>query len=172
MHDGSLASQDQFHYVAVGTTLSSNVATVTIDLPGTHPYTFTSADNVTFIAGQPNTFQVTVTGKPTPALTEDGRSACRRHVPVDNGNGTGTLSGTPAANTVGTYPWSSMRRRTSRTSPSQNFTLTVTCPGVAVVNPVVTTGTAGTPFQPDVHAERRHRAGQLRAQQRHASRRA
>jgi len=145
VHDGSLASQDQFHYVAVGTSLSSNLATVTIDLPGTHPYAFTSADNVTFIAGQNNSFQVTVTGKPTPALSFTG------DLPAgitfqDNGNGTGTLSGTPGPNTSGTYPLVFFAEKNKPHQASQNFTLTVTCPGVAVVNPVVTIGTAGVPF--------------------------
>jgi hypothetical protein len=145
VHDGSLASQDQFHYVAKGTTLSSNLATVTIDLPGTHPYTFTSADNVTFIDGQPNTFTVTVTGKPTPALSVEG------DLPAgvtfqDIGNGTGVLSGTPGPNTSGTYPLVFFADKNKPHSSSQNFTLTVTCPGVSVVNPVVTTGQAGTPF--------------------------
>ena len=145
IHDGSLASQDQFHYVAVGATLTSNVATVTIDLPGTHPYTFTSADNTTFIDGQPNSFQVTVTGKPTPALSFEG------DLPAgvtfqDNGNGTGVLSGTPAPNTSGTYPLTFFADKNKPHNSSQHFTLFVTCPGVSVVNPAVTTGTAGTPF--------------------------
>jgi hypothetical protein len=145
IHDGSLASQDQFHYVAVGTTLSSNVATVTIDLPGTHPYTFTSANNVTFIDGQPNTFLVTVTGKPTPELsvTGDLPAGVTFH---DNGDGTGVLSGTPAANTSGDYHLVFFADKNKPHNSSQNFTLTVTCPGVSVVNPAVTTGTAGTPF--------------------------
>ncbi|HEV7487911.1 MAG TPA: putative Ig domain-containing protein [Thermoanaerobaculia bacterium] len=145
IHDGSLASQDQFHYVAVGTTLSSNVATVTIDLPGTHPYTFTSANNVTFIDGQPNTFLVTVTGKPTPELsvTGDLPAGVTFH---DNGDGTGVLSGTPAANTSGDYALVFHADKNKPHNSSQNFTLTVTCPGVFVVNPAVTTGTAGTPF--------------------------
>jgi hypothetical protein len=145
VHDGSLASQDQFHYVAVGTTLSSNVATVTIDLPGTHPYTFTSADNVTFIAGQPNTFTVTVTGKPTPALSVDGALPAGITF-QDNGNGTGVLSGTPGPNTSGTYALVFFADKNKPHSSSQNFTLTVTCPGVSVVNPVVNSGQAGTPF--------------------------
>jgi hypothetical protein len=145
IHDGSLASQDQFHYVAVGPTLSSNVATVTIDLPGTHPYTFTSADNTTFIDGQPNSFTVTVTGKPTPALSVEG------DLPAgvtfqDNGNGTGILSGTPGPNTSGTYPLVFFADKNKPHNSSQHFTLFVTCPGVLVVNPAVTTGTAGTPF--------------------------
>src|SRR4051794_5277204 len=145
VHDGSLASQDQFHYVANGPTLSSNVATVTIDLPGTHPYTFTSADNVTFIDGQPNTFTVTVTGKPTPALSVDGALPAGV-VFQDNGNGTGVLSGTPGPNTSGTYALVFNAEKNKPHGSSQNFTLTVTCPGLAVQNPAVTTGTAGTPF--------------------------
>jgi hypothetical protein len=145
IHDGSLGSQDQFHYVAVGTSLVSNVATVTIDLPGTHPYTFTSADNTTFIDGQPNAFLVTVTGKPTPALSFEG------DLPAgvtfqDNGNGTGVLSGTPGPNTSGTYPLTFFADKNKPHNSSQHFTLFVTCPGVSVVNPAVTTGTAGTPF--------------------------
>src|SRR3954447_1327067 len=145
VHDGSLASQDQFHYVANGPTLSSNVATVTIDLPGTHPYTFTSADNVTFIDGQPNTFTVTVTGKPTPALSVDGALPAGITF-QDNGNGTGVLSGTPGPNTSGTYPLVFNAEKNKPHGSSQNFTLTVTCPGIAVVKPVVTTGTVGVPF--------------------------
>ena len=145
VHDGSLASQDQFHYVAVGTALSSNLATVTIDLPGTHPYAFTSADNVTFIDGQANTFQVVVTGKPTPALSFTG------DLPAgvtfqDNGNGTATLSGTPAANTSGTYPLVFFAEKNKPHEAKQNFTLTVTCPGVVVVNPANNHGTVGVPF--------------------------
>ncbi|MBV9070854.1 MAG: S-layer family protein [Acidobacteria bacterium] len=145
IHDGSLASQDQFHYIAVGPSLSSNVATVTIDLPGTHPYTFTSVNNATFIDGQPNAFQVTVTGKPTPALSVTG------DLPAgvtfqDNGNGTGVLSGTPGPNTSGDYALVFTAEKNTPHSTSQHFTLTVTCPGISVVSPAVTTGTAGTPF--------------------------
>jgi hypothetical protein len=145
VHDGSLASQDQFHYVATGTPLASNVATVTIELPGTHPYTFTSADNATFIAGQPNTFQVVVTGKPTPALSVEGTLPAGVTF-SDNGNGTGTLSGTPGPNTSGTYALIFHADKNKPHHSSQNFTLTVTCPGLTVTNPGVTTGTAGTAF--------------------------
>ena len=130
VHDGSLASQDQFHYVAVGTSLSSNLATVTIDLPGTHPYTFTSPDNTIFTAGQPNTFLVVVTGKPTPALTVDGALPSGVTF-VDNGNGTGTLSGAPDANAVGTYTFVICAEKNKPHQSCQQFTLTVSCPGVS-----------------------------------------
>ncbi len=143
-HDGSLAQQDQFHYIAQGT-LPSNIATVTIDLPGSHPYTFTSPDHTTFTEGVPNTFVVTVTGKPTPALTVVGDFPAGITF-TDNGDGTGTLAGTPGANTVGTYAMVFTADKNKPHHTSQNFTLTVVCGGVTVTNPVISTGTAGTAF--------------------------
>ena len=145
VHDGSLANQDQFHYVLNGTTLQSNIATVTIDLPGSRTYAFTSANNTTFVAGQFNSFEVTVTGKPTPALTEEGNLPAGVSF-TDNGNGTGTLSGTPGPNTSGSYDIVFHADKNKPHHISQNFTLTVVCPGITVTNPLVTTGTAGTAF--------------------------
>jgi VCBS repeat-containing protein len=145
VHDGSLANQDQFHYVLNPTTLPSNIATVTIDLPGSRTYAFTSANNTTFVAGQFNSFQVVVTGKPTPALTEEGNLPAGVSF-ADNGNGTGTLSGTPGPNTSGTYDIVFHADKNKPHHISQSFTLTVVCPGITVTNPSVTTGTAGTAF--------------------------
>jgi hypothetical protein len=144
-NDGALVPQDQFRYVLTGTPLLSNIATVTIEMPGSHPYVFTSADHVTFNAGQFNSFLVTVTGKPTPALSEDGvlPSGITFH---DNGDGTGTLSGTAASSTVGTYAIVFNAEKNKPHQASQNFTLTVACPTITVTNPVVNTGTVGTPF--------------------------
>ncbi len=144
-HDGSLASQDRFRYVDTGTPLLSNIATVLIDLPGDHPYIFTSADHATFIAGQSNTFLVTVSGKPVPALTEEGALPAGVFF-SDNGDGTGTLSGTPAASTVGVYTFIFSAEKNKPHQSSQNFTLTITCPTITVTNPVTTTGPAGAAF--------------------------
>jgi hypothetical protein len=145
VHDGSNVLEDHFRYRVTNGTLESNLATVSIGLPGFHPYIFTSADHVTFIAGQFNTFQVTVTGNPTPALSEDGT------LPLgvtfhDNGDGTGTLSGAPAASSVGGYPIVFHAEKNKPHQADQNFTLTVSCAGITVTNPVVNTGTVGTPF--------------------------
>ena len=46
---------------------------------------------------------MTTTGTPTPALSESGTLPSGVSF-VDNGNGTATLAGTPAAGTQGTYP--------------------------------------------------------------------
>src|SRR5216684_328293 len=144
-HDGSHFFEDHFRYRVTNGTLESNLATVTISLPGSHPYTFTSADHVTFTAGQLNTFHVTVTGNPTPALTEDGVLPSGITF-TDNGDGTGTLSGTPAAGTVGTYPIVFHAEKNKPHQTDQNFTLTVVCAAITVTNPATSTGMAGTPF--------------------------
>ena len=62
----------------------------------------TSADSTTFTTGTAGTFTVTTTGFPTPALTETGALPTGVTF-VDNGDGTATLAGTPAAGTGGTY---------------------------------------------------------------------
>src|SRR6266852_1222638 len=62
----------------------------------------TSANNTAFTVGTAGSFTVTTTGAPTPILTETG--ALPSGVTFkDNGNGTGTLSGTPATGSGGTY---------------------------------------------------------------------
>jgi hypothetical protein len=142
-NDGAHVAQDQFHYFANGN-LPSNTATVTITMPGTK-YVFTSADHVIFTAGVPSSFTVTVTGKPTPALSEDGALPAGITF-VDNGDGTGTLSGTPGPSTVGTYPLVFHAEKNKPHQADQIFTLSVVCGGITVTNPVVNTGTVGTPF--------------------------
>jgi hypothetical protein len=91
----------------------------------------TSVDATTFTAGSLGTFTVTTTGNPAPSLSD----TCAASLPsgvtfVDNGNGTATLSGTPAASTNGTYSYpvcisaSNTFNGTTNTS-TQSFTLTV-----------------------------------------------
>ncbi len=62
----------------------------------------TSANSTTFTVGTAGSFTVTATGTPTPTLTETGALPSGVTF-VNNGNGTATLSGTPAAGTGGSY---------------------------------------------------------------------
>ena len=142
-NDGAHVQQDQFHYFANGL-LPSNIATVTIDMSGTK-YVFTSADHVTFTAGVPSSFTVTVTGKPTPALSEDGALPAGITF-VDNGDGTGTLSGTPTPASVGTYPLVLHAEKNKPHQADQSFTLTVACGGITVFNPAQSSFQAGVPL--------------------------
>ena len=72
--------------------------TVTVNAPPA----ITSADSTVFTAGTAGTFTVTTTGSPTPSITETGALPSGVTF-VDNGDGTATLSGTPAAGTHGGY---------------------------------------------------------------------
>jgi hypothetical protein len=128
-------------------------ATNGVGSPGNQSFTLTideapaitSANSATFSVGAPGTFTVTTTGFPTASLTESGT------VPsgvtfVDNGNGTGKLSGTPGAGTNGTYPITFTATNGVGSPASQSFTLTVnTAPVITSANKTTfTVGTAGT----------------------------
>src|ERR1700694_3160953 len=66
------------------------------------PPALTSAPSATFTTGQAGSFPVATSGCPAPALTESG--ALPQGVSfIDNGDGTATLSGTPAAGSGGAY---------------------------------------------------------------------
>ncbi len=80
----------------------------------------TSASNTTFLAGVPSSFTVTTSGFPTPSLTEVG--ALPALFFVNNGNGTGTLAGTPTPGGVYNLTFTATN---GVGSVSQSFALTV-----------------------------------------------
>ncbi len=84
----------------------------------------TSASNATFTAGSAGSFTVTASGSPTPSISESGGLPTGVTF-VDNGTGTATLSGTPAAGTGGTYPITISASNGNSPNASQSFTLTV-----------------------------------------------
>ncbi|HEY2911061.1 MAG TPA: FG-GAP-like repeat-containing protein, partial [Gemmataceae bacterium] len=86
--------------------------------------TITSASSTTFAVGAAGTFTVSSTGFPTAALSEVGALPGGVSF-IDNGDGTATLSGTPAAGTGGTYIFSIGASNGVAPDASQSFTLTV-----------------------------------------------
>ena len=64
---------------------------------------FTSAATATFTTGRAGIFKVTTSGYPAAMMSESGPLPEGLNL-VDNGDGTATLSGTPAAGIGGTYP--------------------------------------------------------------------
>ena len=84
----------------------------------------TSANNATFAAGATGSFTVTTTGAPISSVTETGALPSGVTF-VNNGDGTATLSGTPASGTGGTYPLTITASNGVGTPATQNFTLTV-----------------------------------------------
>lgn len=89
------------------------------------PPTFTSAASTAFTIGQARSFAVTATGSPTLAITQSGTLPDGITF-VDNGGGTATLSGTPAAGTSGTYELTFTASNGVSPDATQDFTLTVT----------------------------------------------
>src|SRR5262249_28612500 len=65
--------------------------------------TITSANTTTFVVTLPDTFTITTTGTPTPAITQTGPLPFGVSF-VDNGNGTATLGGNAVAGTAGLHP--------------------------------------------------------------------
>jgi large repetitive protein len=64
----------------------------------------TSANSVTFTVGSAGSFTVMTSGFPPPALSDGGAALPGGVTFVDNGDGTGKLSGTPASGSAAMYP--------------------------------------------------------------------
>ncbi len=84
----------------------------------------TSANSTTFVAGSAGSFTVTTVGNPTAAITRSGTLPSGVTF-TDNGNGTGTLAGTPAIGTAGSYPLTFTAANGVPPNATQNFTLVV-----------------------------------------------
>ena len=96
-------------------------------MPDTLPVdalTFASATSTTFTAGSPGTFTVTTVGNPAATISLAGTLPAGVTF-VDNGDGTGTLSGTPAAGSGGVYPLTFAAVNGVLPNSTQSFTLTV-----------------------------------------------
>jgi beta-glucosidase len=89
---------------------------------GTEP-AIASANSAQFAIGTAATTTVTTTGFPAPSLTESGALPTGVSF-TDNGNGTATIAGTPAAGTQGTYPLT-ITASNGLTPATQTLTLTV-----------------------------------------------
>jgi hypothetical protein len=102
------------------------------------PPAFTSAASATFGVGGPGTFTVRTSGSPAAALSESGTLPSGVTF-TDNGDGTASLSGTPASGTGGTYKLTLTASNGAGTDATQSFTLTVS--GTA---PAITSGGSDT----------------------------
>ena len=97
----------------------------------------TSPASTTFTAGSAGSFTMTSTGNPTPALSAIGTLPSGVTF-VDNGDGTGTLAGTPAAGSGGTYIVILGATNGTGSPASETFTLTVDA------SPIFTSATSAT----------------------------
>ncbi|MGA9114857.1 MAG: Ig-like domain repeat protein [Candidatus Dormiibacterota bacterium] len=84
----------------------------------------TSNDGATFTVGGADSFTVTATGLPFPSISEVG-DLPEGVTFTDEGEGTATLEGTPAAGTGGTYSFTIGASNGVSPDAAQDFTLTV-----------------------------------------------
>lgn len=100
------------------------------------PPTITSPANISFAEGLANSFAVTVTGFPTPRLTEQGKLPAG----VTFLAATGVLSGTPVGGTAGIYPITFTASNGVDPDDEQSFTLSI----VPSVAPSITSANSTT----------------------------
>jgi hypothetical protein len=119
-----LSSLDGDEYRAVFSNSAGSTTTTAALLTVQTPPAITSVNTVAFTVGLGGSFTVIATGSPTPTVTESG--ALPGGVTfADNGNGTATLAGAPAAGTQGTYHFTLTAHNGVGSDVTQNFTLTV-----------------------------------------------
>src|SRR5262252_8191563 len=134
-------------------TASNGVATatqnflLTVTAPSGGAPTITSANATTFVVGAPGTFTITTTGTAPVTITSTGTLPSGVTL-TNNGDGTATLTGTPAAGSAGVYPLTVSASNSSGTA-TQSFTLTVNNPTTTPVftsapSTAFTVGVAGT----------------------------
>ena len=83
------------------------------------------------VAGRTGSFEISATGDPTPSLTASGRLPAGMRFD-DHGNGTATLSGTPAAGTGGAYPLKFTAFNGVSPDATHSFVLIVRTPVIAL----------------------------------------
>jgi hypothetical protein len=132
-----------YHFTVLASNGVAPDATQSFTLTIDQAPAITSAAGTTFTSGRAGSFTVTTTGFPTSALSDGGATLPSGVTFVDNGNGTATLSGTPAAGTGGTYSFTITASNGASPNATQTFLLTVD-QGPAITSAANTTFTAGT----------------------------
>ena len=113
------------------------------DAAATEGPAFTSANNATFDVTFPGSFTITAMGTPqTMAISLVGALPSGVTF-TDNGDGTATLSGTPALLTNGTYPLSLTANNGVAPNATQAFTLTVKSGPIISANGINSTPDTG-----------------------------
>ena len=106
---------------------------------GTVP-AFTSANTTTFTVGVAGTFTVSASGSPAPSIVRTGAALPTGVTYVDNGNGTGTLAGTPGAATNGSYALTFTASNGNLPNAVQAFTLVISAGPTVTINQAVGQG--------------------------------
>ena len=89
------------------------------------PLVISSAAGALFAEGQFGSLTIITSGDPIPAVSDGGATLPSGVRFVDNGDGTATLSGTPAIGSAGSYQFTITASNGESPNATQNFTLTV-----------------------------------------------
>ncbi|HUY96392.1 MAG TPA: putative Ig domain-containing protein, partial [Verrucomicrobiae bacterium] len=144
---GTPASTGTYSFVITATnTYDPSGVTQAFTLTVGSAPTISSDSSTTFQTGQSGTFTVTTTGSPTPSLSDNGATLPGGVTFTDNGNGTATLAGTPAAGSGGSYSFTITASNGFSPNATQTFVLTVDqAPTVtSAANTTLTVGASGT----------------------------
>lgn len=129
-----------------GTSASGVGSKAAADTAGSAPSctsaAITSGPNATFVIGRSGSFTVQTSGTPAPALSIGNITLPSGLTFTDNGNGTATLSGTPAAGTSGMHAFTITADNSIQQNATQTFTLIVDQPP-ALSGPTSMTFTTG-----------------------------
>jgi hypothetical protein len=109
------------------------------------PPSIASTPGAAFVTGLADSFTVTATGVPLPALSETG-TLPEGVTFTDNGNGTATVAGTAAPGTAGTYPMTVTADNGVAPNATENYVVSVYAPLVftSADSAVFTQGSPGT----------------------------
>jgi hypothetical protein len=137
------ATQGGTYVITITASNSQGTVTQALTLIVNQAPAITSHASTTFTAGDPGTFTVTTRGFPAPPLTETGPLPAGVTF-TDNGDGTATISGVPAAD--GSYPI--LITATSNAGSTSQWLIITVNQTVIITSQPGTTTTAGTAMAP------------------------
>ncbi|HEY6786529.1 MAG TPA: putative Ig domain-containing protein, partial [Trebonia sp.] len=111
--------------ITITATNATGTATQSFTLTNSEAPAITSPATAAFSTGVAGTYTVTTTGYPAATITESGTLPTGLSFTA-SGNGTATISGTPASGTAGTYPVTISATNSSGSTATMALTITVT----------------------------------------------
>ena len=123
--------------ITIKATSSAGSTTQSFTLTNAEAPSITSPNAATFVVGSAGSYSVTTTGYPAATITETGALPSGLTF-TNKGDGTGTIAGTPASGTNGTYPVTIKATNSSGSTATLSLTITVQ----AATGPAITSGAA------------------------------
>jgi hypothetical protein len=130
--------------ITIKATNTNGAPTQAFTLTNAQAPTITSPNTASFTVGTNSTYNITTTGYPAPTITQQGTLPAGLTF-KDNGNGTGTISGSTTAS-GGTYPVTIQATNSSGSTATLNLTITVVSAGPTITSANAATSVVGLVF--------------------------